>query len=314
MGRASYVRVVGVARDSDAAGGALARVGSGMVGCTRRCIHRRSLRDCSTDQYGRYGTRFRAGTSTMTLKALALMPRRPDLTREQFRRYYESRHTPLALRYLRFRKYVRNHLLDAPDIGFDCVSEFWPSAGGGDVRAHADEGGRTPTRGRAPSSPISRASSQAPCEEVHPRRRAAPGRRDRHHQAGAPAADGPSTPATLVGSLQAWAADMAAPGADASRSISLIGAPPAAFPCDAILWLHGVDAGADPRLPAGDRDRRPGADASRGIARGRAGSWPGPRRSNSERRWLGSRSGRSANRSGSGAVTTRATADATAQT
>lgn len=59
------------------------------------------------------------------MKTIAFMQRRPDMDRAAFRDYYESRHAPLAVRYLRFERYVRNHLLEAPDIGFDALSEFW---------------------------------------------------------------------------------------------------------------------------------------------------------------------------------------------
>lgn len=59
------------------------------------------------------------------IKSVAFMPRRPDLDRAAFRAYYETRHAPLALRHFRFAHYVRNHLADAQEPGFDCFSEFW---------------------------------------------------------------------------------------------------------------------------------------------------------------------------------------------
>jgi hypothetical protein len=59
------------------------------------------------------------------MKSIALLPRRIDVTRPQFRDYYETRHAPLAIGYFAFAKYVRNHLLDQEDIGFDAISEFW---------------------------------------------------------------------------------------------------------------------------------------------------------------------------------------------
>ena len=59
------------------------------------------------------------------IKSVAFMPRRPDLSRAAFREYYEMRHVPLALRYFRFARYVRNHLADDQEPGFDCLSEFW---------------------------------------------------------------------------------------------------------------------------------------------------------------------------------------------
>jgi len=61
-------------------------------------------------------------------KLISIIPRRHDFSRAAFRTYYETRHTPLALRYLRkFRKYVRNHLsLTRPaEAAFDVLTEFW---------------------------------------------------------------------------------------------------------------------------------------------------------------------------------------------
>lgn len=62
------------------------------------------------------------------IKNLGLIPRRADLSRAAFREHYETRHAPLALRYLRtFRRYVRNHVVEATpaDPPFDALSEFW---------------------------------------------------------------------------------------------------------------------------------------------------------------------------------------------
>ena len=58
-------------------------------------------------------------------KSVALLSRRTDVSRDYFQDYYESRHAPLASSHFPFTKYVRNHLLSLPDIGFDTVSEFW---------------------------------------------------------------------------------------------------------------------------------------------------------------------------------------------
>lgn len=59
------------------------------------------------------------------IKTIAFMPRRADLSRDQFRDYYESRHAPLAIPLFPFSRYRRNHLADDAEPGFDCVSEFW---------------------------------------------------------------------------------------------------------------------------------------------------------------------------------------------
>lgn len=63
------------------------------------------------------------------IKAIALIKRRPDISREQFARHYEEVHAPLALRYFRdWRGYIRNHVVETLRGGepaFDCISEFW---------------------------------------------------------------------------------------------------------------------------------------------------------------------------------------------
>jgi hypothetical protein len=61
------------------------------------------------------------------MKTVALFRRRPDLGRDAFREYYETRHAPLAAQHIRFAKYVRNHLVAPTNAEFDVVSEFWLS-------------------------------------------------------------------------------------------------------------------------------------------------------------------------------------------
>ena len=184
------------------------------------------------------------------MKALALMPRGAGIAREEFRRYYESQHVPLALRYFHFRKYVRNHVTSTADVGFDCVSEFWPleigqaatlMQGAVGERMHEDE------RQFADQARI----VSAACRET--RLTGAPRRDD---ETGATKLalllrtmlDG----ATLVSTLRAWAAGAARSGHTITLD-EVIGMPRDGFPCDAILWLYVPDADAsgdaDPRLP-----------------------------------------------------------------
>jgi uncharacterized protein (TIGR02118 family) len=59
------------------------------------------------------------------MKTVVLFRRRPDLTRDAFRDYYETRHAPLAVQLVRFDKYVRNHLVTPGESDFDVLSEFW---------------------------------------------------------------------------------------------------------------------------------------------------------------------------------------------
>lgn len=62
------------------------------------------------------------------IKAIALIRRKPGISREEFKRHYEEIHAPLALRYLSFARYARNHVNDTPPLpppDFDVASVFW---------------------------------------------------------------------------------------------------------------------------------------------------------------------------------------------
>jgi hypothetical protein len=68
------------------------------------------------------------------LKVMTLFLKRPDLTRRQFRDYYEGHHVAMGLaanKYFGFTKYVRNHVVGATPSPparsfpeFDCFSEY----------------------------------------------------------------------------------------------------------------------------------------------------------------------------------------------
>ena len=58
------------------------------------------------------------------MKAVSLVSRRADLQRAEFRDYYETTHCWLAMQHFPFLGYTRNHLLDHPELDFDCISEF----------------------------------------------------------------------------------------------------------------------------------------------------------------------------------------------
>ncbi|MBP8235890.1 MAG: EthD domain-containing protein, partial [Rhizorhabdus sp.] len=47
-----------------------------------------------------------------TAKTIGFMPRRADISRADFRAYYETRHAVLAVPLFPFRRYRRNHLVD----------------------------------------------------------------------------------------------------------------------------------------------------------------------------------------------------------
>ena len=68
------------------------------------------------------------------LKVMTLFVKRPDMTRRQFRDYYEGNHVAMGLaanKYFGFTKYVRNHVVGAvaspparPFAEFDAFSEY----------------------------------------------------------------------------------------------------------------------------------------------------------------------------------------------
>jgi hypothetical protein len=62
------------------------------------------------------------------VKGMLLVPRRRDLSREEFIRHYEQVHLPLVLSHFPgLLGNVRNYVLPdaAADLPFDCVTEFW---------------------------------------------------------------------------------------------------------------------------------------------------------------------------------------------
>lgn len=59
------------------------------------------------------------------MKVVSLVTRRDGMSRKAFRDYYETHHAALSVQYFPFEKYVRNHLADAGEIGFDCIMECW---------------------------------------------------------------------------------------------------------------------------------------------------------------------------------------------
>ena len=51
---------------------------------------------------------------------VSLIPRRSDFSRAQFRDYYENVHSRLGMKYFKFSKYLRNHVIESsPDVDFD---------------------------------------------------------------------------------------------------------------------------------------------------------------------------------------------------
>ena len=63
------------------------------------------------------------------VKAVALIKRKPGLSREEFARHYEEVHAPLILKHSpTLKRYVRNHVIvpaGAEEPEYDCVTELW---------------------------------------------------------------------------------------------------------------------------------------------------------------------------------------------
>lgn len=68
------------------------------------------------------------------LKAIALLTRKSELTREEFIEHYERSHVPLILRSFPQIVECRRNFVDltdarrmpgVPDPGFDCITEMW---------------------------------------------------------------------------------------------------------------------------------------------------------------------------------------------
>jgi uncharacterized protein (TIGR02118 family) len=165
------------------------------------------------------------------MKSICALARRPDLDRAAFQRYYEERHALLGIRHFPFRRYVRNHLVDAADIGFDTISEFW-----------ADDIAALAALMDGPVGDILRADE----ERFMDRPRIAPaGSDERVLSAGAPVdGDGLRT-AILVGpgvdgivAAQRWAEAVAqrTPGVSTDRTQSWR---EPAFPAGLVVWLPG---------------------------------------------------------------------------
>ncbi|MCX6000604.1 MAG: EthD domain-containing protein [Chloroflexi bacterium] len=63
------------------------------------------------------------------VKAVALIKRKPRVSRQDFLTHYEEVHAPLILKcFPTLKRYVRNHIVVPPagkDPPFDCITELW---------------------------------------------------------------------------------------------------------------------------------------------------------------------------------------------
>lgn len=62
------------------------------------------------------------------IKMIFLVHRRPELTRDEFRKYWREKHGPIASKVPGLRKYTQHHAVPGPDGAeppYDGFSEMW---------------------------------------------------------------------------------------------------------------------------------------------------------------------------------------------
>jgi uncharacterized protein (TIGR02118 family) len=74
-------------------------------------------------------------------KAMILLTRRPDLSREAFHRWWLEEHRPLALGLPKLRRMVINLVDEGPEGGVDGISELWFDSRADFEAAYATEHG-----------------------------------------------------------------------------------------------------------------------------------------------------------------------------
>lgn len=166
------------------------------------------------------------------MKSICALVHRDDLDRQSFQDHYENQHAPLAVQHFPFRRYVRNHLIDGKDLGYDTISEFWAD----DITAAAK-------LMQGPVGDIMRADE----ERFMNRALTAPAGADEHIlSAGAPALDDGRRVAALIdwqitdedgrSLAMAWANECASLMGGVSIDFPISWRQPP-FPSRAVLWL-----------------------------------------------------------------------------
>jgi uncharacterized protein (TIGR02118 family) len=75
-------------------------------------------------------------------KAMILLTRRDDLSRDEFRRWWLDEHRPRALALPGIRRYVVDLVDEGPEDGFDGIAELWFDSREAFEAAYATEHGK----------------------------------------------------------------------------------------------------------------------------------------------------------------------------
>ena len=167
-------------------------------------------------------------------KSICALVHKPGSTREDFQAYYEDNHAPLAIGLFPFSAYVRNHLVDPGDFGWDTISEFWSEdidkaaalmSGPIGETMRADEVKFMDRSRIAPGGAVEEAISPgAPADAVG------------HRTAILLTSD--SRSAESAATMRAWASDLGRQYGGVSIDFVTAWQQPA-FPAEAVVWVPG---------------------------------------------------------------------------
>lgn len=73
------------------------------------------------------------------MKSICIISRGQDVSREGFREYYENSHSKLGMKFFKYTKYARNHVVEEHgSIDFDVITDSYGEEGFGDANSASD--------------------------------------------------------------------------------------------------------------------------------------------------------------------------------